>query len=218
MISFLPLCAHPSPADVLIVGGGDGGVAREVSKHPSVRTITQVEIDARVVEASRRHLPSMSAGLASPKLTLEICDGFRYMRAHPGRFDVVITDSSDPVGPAEGLFTESYFGLVRGALRPGGVACWQAGTPWVGLERVRGTLEHCRGHFGAAGYALASVPTYPCGAIGFVVGAVEAGTKLGEPARRFTAGELEGMKLRYYNGEVHGAAFVLPNFVREKLG
>nr|CAD7196564.1 unnamed protein product [Timema douglasi] len=98
MIAFLPLCSHPNPKKVLIVGGGDGGVAREVAKHPAVETIFQVEIDSRVIEVSKKFLPFMSVGYSSPKLSLFVEDGFKFMMQHKEEFDVIITDSSDPVG------------------------------------------------------------------------------------------------------------------------
>lgn len=104
MISFIPLCCHPNPKKVLIVGGGDGGVAREVVKHPLVEEVHQVEIDGRVVELSKKYLPFMACGFDSPKMTLTIGDGFEYMKKRSGEFDVIITDSSDPIGPAETLF------------------------------------------------------------------------------------------------------------------
>lgn len=218
MITFLPLNIHPTPANVLIVGGGDGGVAREVAKHPHVERIVQVEIDAKVVDVSKKFLPFMSCGFTSDKLTLKIGDGFRYMREHKNEFDVIITDSSDPIGPAENLFTESYFQLLKEALKPNGVICSQGGTSWVGLNHVAETLQHCKKHFATVKYALASVPTYPCGQIGFVVGSLAAGVKLEEPVQRFSDADLKRMNLRYYNDGVHRAAFILPNFVKEKLG
>lgn len=104
MISFIPLCCHPNPKKVLIVGGGDGGVAREVVKHPLVEEVHQVEIDDRVVELSKEYLPFMACGFTSSKMTLTIGDGFEYMKKRSGEFDVIITDSSDPIGPAETLF------------------------------------------------------------------------------------------------------------------
>ncbi|RZC35079.1 Spermine synth and/or Methyltransf 26 domain containing protein [Asbolus verrucosus] len=216
MISFLPLCAHPSPAKVLIVGGGDGGVAREVHKHPLVKEIVQVEIDAEVIEASKRYLPFMAVGFDSDKLTLNICDGFQYMKEHKDEFDVIITDSSDPIGPAVNLFTESYFGLLKGALRSGGIICSQNGTVWAGLDHVKETMEHCRKHFTTVKYAVASVPTYPSGQIGFVVASLDE-RDLTVPKHRFGEKELGEMELRYYNSEIHSASFVLPNFVRKVL-
>lgn len=214
MISFLPLCAHPNPKRVLIVGGGDGGVAREIAKHPLVEEVIQVEIDHQVIEVSKKYLPFMSKGFSSPKLTLEIRDGFEYMRQHQQEFDVIVTDSSDPIGPAVNLFTESYFELVKKALKPNGIICSQAGTVWVGIEHAKETIEHCKKHFKVVRYALTSVPTYPTGQIGFLLGGLDEENSLVEPKIVFDADKLEEMELRYYNEDVHRAAFVLPNFVR----
>lgn len=104
MIAFLPLCCHSNPKKILIVGGGDGGVAREVVKHPTVEEVHLVEIDARVIELSKQYLPFMAIGFDSPKLQLTVGDGFEYMKQRTGEFDVIITDSSDPIGPATSLF------------------------------------------------------------------------------------------------------------------
>lgn len=104
LISMIPLCCHPNPKKVLIVGGGDGGVAREVIKHPLVEEVYQVEIDGLVVDLSKKYLPFMASGFESPKVKLTIGDGFEFMKNHKGEFDVIITDSSDPIGPAVSLF------------------------------------------------------------------------------------------------------------------
>lgn len=217
MISFLPLCSHPNPKRVLIVGGGDGGVAREVAKHPDVEHITQVEIDAKVLELSKKYLPFMGAGLEHPKVNLRVGDGFEFMKKHTGEFDVIITDSSDPVGPAECLFEESYFNLMKTALRPGGIICSQAGTAWANLDHVTQTLHHCKSTFPVADYGIAAVPTYPTGQIGFVLGSLNAETNFREPKKVFSETELDNMSMKYYDDQVHRAAFVLPRFIKNIL-
>ncbi|XP_022185494.1 spermidine synthase [Nilaparvata lugens] len=217
MISFIPLCSHPSPKQVLIVGGGDGGVAREVVKHPLVEQVTQVEIDARVMEVSKQYLPTMGAALSHPKVNVFVGDGFKFMKEHTNQFDVIITDSSDPIGPAESLFQQSYFELMQSALRPGGVVCSQAGTVWCGLDTVVRTFNFCRSVFAASSYAYSAVPTYPTGQIGYVLGAKSATTNFKEPVRIFSETELEKMELRYYSPEIHRAAFVLPRFAEKAL-
>uniref|UniRef100_A0A8D8T313 Spermidine synthase n=1 Tax=Cacopsylla melanoneura TaxID=428564 RepID=A0A8D8T313_9HEMI len=217
MIAFLPLCSHPDPKSVLIVGGGDGGVVREVLKHPSVQSAYLVEIDARVMEVSRQYLPNMAVGLNHPRLKVHVGDGFKFMQEHEKEFDVIITDSSDPVGPAESLFQASYFDLMSRALRPGGIVCSQAGTLWYSLQCVSSTLQHCRSVFKSSAYAAASVPTYPSGQIGFVLGSLNKDTNFQTPLRTFSPSELETMKLRYYSKEIHTAAFTLPFFAREAL-
>lgn len=155
------------------MGGGDGGVAREVAKHPLVQEIHQVEIDAKVIEVSKKYLKFMAQGFDSPKLHLHVGDGFEFMKNRLGEFDVIITDSSDPVGPAITLFQESYFALMKSALRPGGVVCSQGGTMWTSLDHIQDTVKHCRKQFPKVGYCTISVPTYPSGQIGFVVGALD---------------------------------------------
>ncbi|KAM3958470.1 spermidine Synthase [Aphomia sociella] len=217
MISFLPLCCHKNPEKVLIVGGGDGGVAREVAKHPKVKEIVQVEIDAKVIEVSKKYLPFMAVGFESEKLTLHVGDGFEFLKNHKEEFDVIITDSSDPVGPAVHLFEENYFSLMKKALKPGGIVCSQAGTVWNDLDLVTSTLRYCKNQFAVAAYAYASVPTYPSGQIGFVVGSLDKDATLSTPHLVFTREQEKAMNLRYYNSEVHKAAFTLPTFVKYQL-
>ncbi|KAI8422173.1 hypothetical protein MSG28_006081 [Choristoneura fumiferana] len=217
MISFLPLCCHKNPEKVLIVGGGDGGVAREVAKHPKVKEIVQVEIDAKVIEVSKKYLPFMAVGFDSPKLTLHVGDGFEFMKNHSQEFDVIITDSSDPIGPAVSLFQENYFSLMKSALKPNGIVCSQAGTVWNDIELVTSTLSHCKKQFPAAAYGYTSVPTYPSGQIGFVIGSLDKDVEFDKPTISFTREDEKAMNLRYYNSEVHKAAFVLPTFVKYQL-
>ncbi|XP_076242387.1 spermidine Synthase [Calliopsis andreniformis] len=216
-IAFLPLCSHPNPKTVLIVGGGDGGVAREVAKHPQVERIVQVEIDPKVLEVSRKYLPLMSAGLDHPKVTLNVGDGFEFLKQHTGEFDVIITDSSDPIGPALSLYQESYFSLMKAALKPGGIVCSQAGTAWANLDHVTQTLQHVRSVFPVAAYGTVAVPTYPTGQIGFVLGSLNIETDFKEPKKVFSDNELEQMKMKYYDEKVHRAAFALPRFIAKAL-
>lgn len=214
MMALVPLCAHPNPAKVLIVGGGDGGVAREVVKHPLVQQVHQVEIDDRVVALSKKYLPHMAVGFNDPKLRLHIGDGFEFMRNHHNEFDVIITDSSDPVGPNASLFQESYFLLLKQALKAGGIACSQGGAAWIDSEHVAQFAANCRKYFPVVRYGLTSVPTYPTGQIGFLIGANE------DPAvvkYTFSEEESDKFKLRYYNADVHRASFMLPRFMQKQL-
>lgn len=179
--------------------------------------VFQVEIDAKVIEVSKKYLPFMAVGFESEKLTLHVGDGFDFMKNHSQEFDVIITDSSDPVGPAASLFQENYFTLMKSALRPGGMVCSQAGTIWNDIELVTTTLNFCRNQFPSAAYGYASVPTYPSGQIGFVMGSLEENKKFDAPLLTFSKDVEEKMNLRYYNSDVHKAAFVLPTFVKYKL-
>ncbi|CAH4037652.1 unnamed protein product [Pieris brassicae] len=217
MISFLPLCCHKNPEKVLIVGGGDGGVAREVAKHPLVKEIVQVEIDDKVIEVSKKYLPFMAVGFESKKLKLHVGDGFEFMKNHSQEFDVIITDSSDPVGPAVSLFQENYFALMKSALKPNGIVCSQAGTYWYSMDLVSSTLKICKNQFPKAAYATTSVPTYPSGQIGFVIGSLDSDVQFDKPTLTFSRQDELSMNLRYYSTDVHKAAFALPTFVKNEL-
>lgn len=124
MISHIPLNAHSNPKNVLVIGGGDGGVVREILRHTSVDRVTLVEIDSDVIEVSMKYFGNITNSLNNPKVHVHIGDGFEYLNNNSG-FDVVIADSSDPVGPAESLFQNSFLQLVKNALNPGGIVCTQ---------------------------------------------------------------------------------------------
>ncbi|CAH3044500.1 unnamed protein product [Porites evermanni] len=218
MIAFLPLNSHPCPKKVLVVGGGDGGVIREVSKHPAVESIVQCEIDEEVINVCKKHLPNMAKGYSSPKLTQYIGDGFEYMRQHENEFDVVITDSSDPVGPAEPLFKEPYYELLKKALKPDGLLCSQGSEcMWLDLPLIKSVLEFSRRLFPVVSYGYTTIPTYPTGQIGFILCSKNKFTRFDNPVTVFTDEELEKMELRYYNVDVHKTAFTLPQFAKKAL-
>ncbi|KAI8929448.1 S-adenosyl-L-methionine-dependent methyltransferase, partial [Entophlyctis helioformis] len=217
MIAHLPLNAHPNPRKVLVIGGGDGGVLREVVKHDCVEQVTLVEIDEAVIKVSKQFLPAMAAGFQHPKVNVHVGDGFEYLKNHPGSYDVIITDSSDPVGPAEALFGETFYDLMRQSLTPGGIICTQGECQWLHLPLIKGVLDSSRKIYPVVEYAWGAIPTYPSGQIGYILCCNEAGRDLKTPARRFPK-EFERAKLKYYNSEVHAAAFVLPQFARNGLG
>ncbi|KAJ3218201.1 putrescine aminopropyltransferase [Dinochytrium kinnereticum] len=217
MIAHLPLNAHPNPKNVLVIGGGDGGVLREVVKHDCVESVTLVEIDEAVPRVSKLFLPNMAVGFDHPKVKVHIGDGFAYLKENPGSYDVIITDSSDPVGPAESLFQESFYSLMRSSLKPGGIICTQGECQWLHLDLIKKVLDSSKKLYPVVEYAWASVPTYPCGNMGFILCCNQEGRVISRPCRRFTREE-EASKLRYYNAEVHEAAFVLPQFSKKALG
>ena len=125
MITHLAMNSHPDPKKVLIIGGGDGGVLREVFKHSSVESAILCDIDEAVIRLSKKYLPGMSIGFRHPNANIYIGDGFEFLRNRENEFDVIITDSSDPKGPAKTLFEKPYFELLNGALREGGVIITQ---------------------------------------------------------------------------------------------
>lgn len=210
MIALLPLNSHPNPERVLIIGGGDGGVARECAKHPLVKHITQCEIDEDVVKVSREFLPHMAKGFDSPKMNLFIGDGFEFMAQHKNEFDVIITDSSDPEGPAQTLFQVSYYELMKNALRENGIVCCQGENFWLFSDLIKNVVGFAGETFASVSYAQTQIPTYPTGCIGFVICSKEKNKKFSEPIHVFDEKTVDELELKYYNTEMHRASFVLP--------
>ena len=142
MITHLALNSHPNPKNVLVIGGGDGGVLREIIKHPCVESATLVDIDEAVPRVSKQYLPRMAVGFDSPKTKTLIMDGFEYLKEHKNEFDCIITDSSDPEGPAEVLFQKPYFELLHGALKEGGVVTTQGKETLSPQSKYIANLRH----------------------------------------------------------------------------
>eukprot|EP00932_Pfiesteria_piscicida_P012680 SRR837773.2409.p1 GENE.SRR837773.2409~~SRR837773.2409.p1 ORF type:complete len:313 (-),score=82.03 SRR837773.2409:34-972(-) len=217
MLAHLPMFAHPNPEHVLIIGGGDGGVLREVVKHKTVQQATMCEIDGGVVEASKTYLPRQSTGFGHPLADLRIGDGLAFAReAADNSFDVIIVDSSDPVGPAEGLFSKEFYSNAHRILKPGGILATQGECLWVHADLIEEVLRENLAPFAVAEYATMQVPTYPSGTIGCLLGrkACEDGKA---PSCRHGRAVPADMELNYYTEEMHSAAFALPAFLQKRL-
>lgn len=214
MMAHVPILAHGASERVLIIGGGDGGLAREVLRHQSVRRVVMVEIDAGVVEFSKRYLPSLSAGaFDDPRLELVIGDGAAYVAEADEQFDVVLVDSTDPIGPGEVLFTATFYGRTRERLAPGGILVTQNGVPFLQPEELTNTLRALRALYRDASCYLATVPTYAGGpmALGWATDGPARETDLQTLRQRAAT---SGIPFRYYTPEVHQGAFALPEYVR----
>lgn len=207
MIAHLPLASHPNPVSVLVIGGGDGGVLREVLKHPSVKSAVLCDIDEAVPRVSKAFLPHMAAGFNDPRVTVHIGDGFKFLDDKKAEFDVIITDSSDPVGPASSLFEKPYFQLLKESLKPGGSISTQGECIWLHLPLINDLMTMTRTLFPVAEFAYTSIPTYPSGTIGFVVCCLDETRDLRTPLRKVE-------NVRYWNEEIHRAAFILPDFAQ----
>ncbi|KAI0864326.1 spermine synthase [Xylaria cubensis] len=216
MITHLAMNSHPDPKKVLVIGGGDGGVLREVVKHECVEEATLCDIDEAVIRLSKEYLPGMAEGFKHPKVKVHVGDGFKFLDEYKNAFDVIITDSSDPDGPAESLFQKSYFQLLHDALRPGGVITTQAENQWLHLPLITKLKKDCGEVFPVAEYAYTTIPTYPSGQIGFMVCCKEAGRNVREPLRSWSPEE-EDRLCRYYNADIHKASFILPTFAKKAL-
>ncbi|KAM7193804.1 Spermidine/spermine synthase [Rhypophila sp. PSN 637] len=216
MITHLAMMSHPNPKKVLVIGGGDGGVLREVVKHECVEEATLCDIDEAVIRLSKVYLPEMSASYNHPKVKVHVGDGFKFLDDYKNTFDVIITDSSDPEGPAESLFQKPYFKLLHDALKDGGVITTQAENQWLHLPLITKLKKDCGEIFPVAEYAYTTIPTYPSGQIGFMVCSKDPNANVKVPLRKWSAKE-EVKLCRYYNAEIHKASFILPTFAAEAL-
>ncbi|ORY93943.1 spermidine synthase [Syncephalastrum racemosum] len=216
MISHLALNSHPNPKKVLVIGGGDGGVLREVVKHESVERVDLVDIDEAVPRVSQKYLPKMSIGFQHPKVHVHIMDGLEFLQDKVNTYDVIITDSSDPDGPAESLFGADFFKRLKVAMTDKGVFTTQAECMWLYIEDIRKALDINRKLYPQVRYAYSCVPSYPCGQIGHVVCSKNPDLDLTQPLRRWTPAE-ESKLCRYYSAAMHTAAFALPKFAQDYL-
>lgn len=218
MMTHVPMLAHGAARRVLIIGGGDGGILEEVLKHPVVEKATMVEIDAGVVEFSKKYLSEIcKQAFDDPRTDLVIGDGFAFVRDSKAAFDVIIVDSTDPQGPGEVLFTREFYAHCKDRLTPGGVLVTQNGVPFMQGDELRMSARHLRNYFADVGCYLATIPTYVAGAM--AMGWATDNKALRDvPVEtleaRFTA---LGVKSGYYTPQVHKAAFALPPYVAELL-
>jgi len=214
MIAHVPLYTHPSPENVLIIGGGDGGTVREVVKHDIVKSVDLVEIDEEVIKVTKEYLPVLGSAFDSPKLNIHIGDGIEYVKDTDKRYDVIIVDGSDPMGPAVGLFSESFYRDCYERLKEDGIMVAQTETPYdVNLRvHVPQIYKNIRKVFPDTRMYIANVACYPSGMWSFAFA-----TKKYDPIKDFQGGryEKDGFKLKYYNDQIHKACFILPNFVRD---
>ena len=219
MMAHVPIFAHGRVREVLIVGGGDCGIAEEVLKHKSIRRVTQVEIDASVVEFAKEHFPEFTGPVLTDKrFELVIADGMNYVAETDRRFDVIIVDSTDPQGPGKVLFSKRFYTACRRCMAKGGVMVTQNGVPILQAGELTDTMRKFRNLF-ADGYCyVAAIPTY-------VGGHMAMGWATDDPALRRTSVKTiaarykraGGFATKYWTPEVQVAAFALPRFIAEKV-
>lgn len=209
MITHVGLNTHPNPRRVLVIGGGDGGAMREIIKHPSVEKATLVEIDAGVIKAAKEYLPEISCALDDQRVEVLVEDGIKHVKTHRDTYDMIIVDSTDPVGPAVGLFGAEFYRDVFAALTVDGLFVAQTESPFFNRDLIPRIIKDVGNIFPLACLYLACVPTYPGCLWSFTMG-----SKKYDP-RQVDINNLPDLATRYYSPAVHQTAFVLPPFVAE---
>ncbi len=216
MMSHPALFTHPDPRRVLIIGGGDCGTLREVLKHPGVELAEQVELDERVTRVSEKFFPALCQSNNDPRAGLRFDDGIQWVAdAAPGSYDVIIVDSTDPVGPAAGLFSAEFYVNCRKALRPGGIVVGQSESPLFHSALIRSMHAALR----AAGFTATATLNFPQCTYPSGWWSATLASKDGTLATfRREAAAARPFATRYYNPAIHAAALAAPEFLRQTLG
>ena len=216
MIVHVPMAVHPDAKRILVIGAGDGGTVRELTRHNSIEHIDLVEIDEMVVEVSKKYLPSVACAFDDERLKVHYEDGLIVIRCCDNEYDLIIVDSTDPIGVGEGLFTKEFYGNCFKALKDDGIMINQHESPFYHADSVAMKRAHKRifGFFPISLVYQAHIPTYPSGhwLFGFA-------SKKYHPVKDFSPAKWEasGIKTKYYNTELHKGSFALPNNVTQLL-
>ena len=217
MMAHVPLFAHGRAKKALIIGGGDGGVLREALRHPELESVTLCEIDRSVIDLCRAHFPEVSAGAYDdPRTRIVIADGTKFVAETDERFDVIMVDSTDPIGPGVVLFTREFYAGCRKALAKGGLLTTQNGLPFLQAAELKQSVGYFRELFNDAFAYLATTPTYVGGPMSF--GWASDDGELRQHKRRKIErryAKAGAFPTRYWRPDVHVAAFALPAYVRE---
>lgn len=218
MMVHVPLFAHPNPKRVLIIGGGDGGILREVLRHKNIEHVTQVEIDGSVIEMCKEYFPKHSNGaFDDPRAHIIIADGKEFVANCQDKFDIIIADSTDPIGPAEVLFSADFYKDEKACLNPNGIMVAQNGVPFMQGQEVTNSFQRLSKLYQDTSFYVSPVPTY-------IGGLMALAWASDNPDLRKQSADIiqqridaAGFNTRFYNAEVHVAAFALPNYIRELM-
>ncbi len=211
MLAHVALYTHPNPRHVLIIGGGDGGTAREVLRHSQVEKVTLVELDPRVTDVSRHYLPELALSFDDQRMELYFEDGVAFVLNKKNEYDVILIDSPEPIGQAKRLFSAEFYQGIFSALRDDGICAAQSESPFVNQELIKDVYTDISDIFPVARLYLAPIPTYPSGSWSFMLG-----SKVHDPLFSIREGDIL-RELRYYNADIHSGAFRLPNFIQDMI-
>jgi spermidine synthase len=209
MVAHPVLFTHPNPKHVLVVGGGDGGVIREVLKHPGVEKAVLVDIDGKVIEHSKKFLPEIAGWLEDPRVEVIVNDGYLHIHENKDTYDVVMVDSTEPVGPAVQLFERGFYAAIYAALKADGIFVAQTDNPWFKADLIRQVQKDVSEIFPITRMYWANIPTYPSGLWTFTMG-----SKTHDPLQ-VNDEQIPELDTKYYSPRLHKAAFVLPRFVEQ---
>lgn len=209
MVAHPVLNTHPNPENVLVVGGGDGGVIREIMKHEKVKKATLVDIDGKVIEYSKKYLPEIACELDNPRVDVQVDDGFMHIVKSKNLYDVIMVDSTEPVGPAAPLFERGFYQGIYEALKEDGMFVAQTDNPWFKADLIRKVNKDIKEIFPITKAYTANIPTYPSGMWVFQIG-----SKKYDP-EAVDVQSIPERETKYYTPRLHHAAFVLPKFVED---
>lgn len=214
MISHIPMMNHKCPKSVLVIGGGDGGTVREVLKHSTVERVVLCEIDGMVIDACKKYLPTIAGKLEDPRVKVLVEDAIEYIKKKENEFDIVLIDSTDPMGPGEGLFTEEFYTNVKKSLKKGGIVSAQSESPVVNKEEIKKMYALLKKVFPITSTFTSPIPTYPGGYWAWAFCSEEV-----QPLSYIDEKRCEEVTktCKIYNKEYHLARFALPNFLKELL-
>jgi spermidine synthase len=209
MISHVPLNTHPNPQKVLVVGGGDGGAIREIIKHPAVEKATLCEIDGRVIELSKQYLPEIAGKLDDPKVEVLVADGVKHIKERANFYDIILVDSTEPVGPAEGLFALEFYKDIYKALKEDGIMAAQTESPWYNNDLISRVTRDIASVFPIMRLYYGSIPTYPSGMWTWTIG-----SKKYDPLD-IDETKIPNYETKYYTPQLHKTVFQLPKFMTD---
>ena len=214
MIAHIPMMQHPCPKSVLVIGGGDGGTIREVLKHKTVERAVLCEIEGMVIDACKKYLPTIACELDNPKVEILVQDAIEYIKDKKDEFDIILIDSTDPMGPGEGLFTDEFYTNVKNSLKKGGIMVAQSESPFAQKESVQKMYTQLKKVFPTVATYTSNIPTYPGGYWAWAFCSVDV-----KPLEYYNderAAEIIPT-CKIYNKEYHNARFALPNDLKELL-
>lgn len=214
MITHIPMMHHKNPETVLVIGGGDGGTVREVLKHKTVKKVVLAEIDGMVIDACKEFLPTISCGLTDERVDIQVVDAIDFIKDKKDLYDIVLIDSTDPMGPGEGLFTDEFYTNVKNSLKAGGIMVAQSESPFTNKKEIKKMYEQLKRVFPICSTYTSNIPTYPGGYWAWAFCSKDV-----KPLSYFADDRYEDIvkTCKIYNKDYHNARFALPNYLKELL-